>query len=222
MRTRGLALLLTGAALFIAGGTAGAMSACKTDAQQAFQDCKASCRDDFTAAKLVCRNIDPVCGSACVDARHTCAGDVENILDTGIVAKGGCASDTSKKCVQDGDCAGEGATGPCNNPPPTTLNNCPTGTNGCNAALQQARETCWAQNCAPGQTCSSCSDSNITSMSACLECIDPAQLTAFSCRDTCRDSFRLNGVVQSEKALCKSTFRSCIKACPVLTPPPPA
>lgn len=192
MRRIGLAVLLAGVTVCGAGGGAYAMSACKMDAQQAFQDCKQSCRDDFTAAKLVCRNIDPVCGSACVDANRTCRQNVETILDTGQV--------------------------PTN--PPSTLTNCSGGTEACDAALQQARQACWAQFCAMGQTCTSCSDPNITDQNGCFECVDAAQLTAFTCRDTCRDSFRTNTTVQAMKSLCKTTLNSCIHACPTLGPAP--
>ena len=40
-------------------------------------------------------------------------------------------------------------------------------------------------------------------------CIDAAQLTAFICRDDCRESIHLAAELKS----CRKTFRVCIKAC---------
>ena len=188
MRTHRLALLFASATLFVAVNTIRADEACKHEAKQAYHECKQLCHDDFVAAKLICRNVDPECGSACVGARHTCAQDVEDILATGQLPDG-------------------------------MLANCPGGTNACDAALLQARQACWAQYCASGQTCTSCKDT--TDAPSCYECIDPAQLTAFSCRDTCRDSFRQDATVQAMKGLCKSTFKTCIGLCPPAIPPAP-
>ncbi len=43
-------------------------------------------------------------------------------------------------------------------------------------------------------------------------CIDAAQLTAFICRDDCRESIHLAAELKS----CRKTFRVCIKACMTL------
>lgn len=178
--------VLAAAAMFVAG-SAGAVNQCVTDARNAYKDCRQSCQDDFTAAKLTCRNIAPACGEACLQGRRTCTQGVQQILKTGQLPGG------------------------------NTLANCASGTDGCDAALLQARQACWAQFCATGQTCTSCAQT--TDQVSCWECIDPAQLTAFSCRDTCRDSFRLDPTVQAMKDLCKSSFKSCVTQCP---PPPSA
>jgi len=179
------AAVLAGAAM-LAAGPASAVNQCVRDARQAVKDCRQSCQEDFTAAKLTCRNIAPACGEACLQGRRACEQGVEQILQTGLLPGG------------------------------NTLANCAGGTDSCDAALQQARQACWAQYCASGQTCTSCAQT--TDKGSCWECIDPAQVTAFSCRDACRDSFRLDATVQAMKALCKSGFKSCVTGCP----PPPA
>jgi len=173
--------VLAGVVMCVAG-SAGAINQCVNDARQAYKDCRQSCQDDFTAARLTCRNIAPACGEACLQGRQTCVAGVEQILQTGQLPGG------------------------------NTLENCASGTNGCDAALLQARQACWAQFCAPGQTCTSCAQT--TDKASCWECIDPAQLTAFSCRDTCGDSFRLDSTVQAMQALCKNSFKSCVQQCP--------
>jgi hypothetical protein len=182
------AAVLAGAALLVASA-ASATNTCVQSARQTYNDCKQSCQDDFTAAQLTCRNIEPACGEACLEGLSTCTASVEQILDTGQLPGG-----------------------------TTSLANCADGLNGCDAALQQARQACWAQYCASGQTCTSCAQT--TDQVSCWDCIDPAQLTAFSCRDACRDSFRLDLTVQAMKNLCKSTFNACKKQCP--PPPTPA
>jgi hypothetical protein len=83
-----------------------------------------------------------------------------------------------------------------------TLDNCADGTDGCKAGLQAAKDACGAP-CAPGDQ-------------ACDACVDAAQVTAFVCRDDCRESWRSNGVVAALKESCTTTFRACIGACPPL------
>jgi hypothetical protein len=198
MRMLGTPVLLLGATVFVAGATASAQNACVIDAHQTYQDCKQSCRDDFIAARLTCRNIDPVCGSACVDANRTCRQTVENYLDTGTLPDGTVMCSTTDANS-------------------TTL----YGTNGCNTVLQEARQACWTQFCVANQTCTSCGDPNISDHNGCYECVDPAQLAAFTCRDTCRDSFRQNATVKAMKKQCKTTLHACITACPPLVTPTP-
>src|SRR5262249_46469029 len=141
-----------------------------------------------TQQKLICRNVSPECGLACLAGRHTCRDNVATILATGQLPSGG------------------------------TLDNCSTGTDACDAALQQGRQGCRAQYCAQNQTCTSCGDPNITDHNACYECVDPFQLTAFSCRDACRDSFRQNAEVKAAKQNCHAVFQSCISTCPPAMP----
>jgi hypothetical protein len=47
-----------------------------------------------------------------------------------------------------------------------------------------------------------------------IGCVDPAQATAFACRDTCRDAFKLNTAAQAALAACKTGFRGCLDDCP--------
>ena len=47
----------------------------------------------------------------------------------------------------------------------------------------------------------------------CDACVDQAQVDAFICRDNCREAFNHDPVKQEELALCKTTFRACIRAC---------
>jgi hypothetical protein len=42
------------------------------------------------------------------------------------------------------------------------------------------------------------------------DCIDAAQLTAFNCRDACRDDPTVSSGLQS----CRQAFHSCVKGCP--------
>ena len=81
-----------------------------------------------------------------------------------------------------------------------TLADCATGTDGCKAALEAAKTACGAP-CAPGDD-------------ACDGCVDAAQVTAFVCRDTCRESFRANPVVAATKDGCRTSFKACIDVCP--------
>ena len=40
-----------------------------------------------------------------------------------------------------------------------------------------------------------------------------AQVDAFTCRDNCREQWRLNGGTAAVE-VCRATFRECVKACP--------
>jgi hypothetical protein len=49
---------------------------------------------------------------------------------------------------------------------------------------------------------------------SCLDpCIDAAQVDAFTCRDTCREEFRLSGGPTAIE-VCRATFRECVRSCP--------
>lgn len=174
--------VLLGAVSLATNGVVHAANPCVKDAHGVYKECKQSCRDDYVSARLVCRGVDPVCGTACVSARHACAAQVKQILETGQLPDG------------------------------STLANCSGGTDACDAALLQAKQACWAQYCSSGQTCTSCGQT--ADPTTCYECVDPAQATAFACRDACRDSFRQNDTVKAMKSLCKTTFRSCVAQCP--------
>jgi hypothetical protein len=80
-----------------------------------------------------------------------------------------------------------------------TLANCSGGTNACDAAFAQAKQAC-------GAPC----NGNTT----CMECVDNAQVQDFECTDTCRDSWLLDPTVKAMRVQCRSTFKSCVTACP--------
>jgi len=84
-----------------------------------------------------------------------------------------------------------------------TLADCATGTDGCKATLQADKQTC------PGWPCQ-------LSDQACNDCVDGKQVTAFICRDTCRDSWRADPTVISLAQNCKDVFKACVQACPKL------
>jgi len=70
---------------------------------------------------------------------------------------------------------------------------------GCQDTLAQAKAACVT-------TCNG--------DTACLDsCIDAAQVDAFTCRDNCRESFRMSAG-PTEIASCRATFRECVRNCP--------
>jgi|SRR5215468_776672 len=85
-----------------------------------------------------------------------------------------------------------------------TLADCTAGTDGCKQALEDAKTGCGAP-CAPGDT-------------VCDGCVDGAQVTAFVCRDTCRESWRANPTVVSARQGCSDGFKACIAGCPPAAP----
>jgi hypothetical protein len=85
-------------------------------------------------------------------------------------------------------------------PDGSPLANCTGGTDECKAALQAARKACGAP-CQPTDA-------------ACTGCVDNAQVVAFECRDTCRDSWRTNATVIAMQQSCQSSFKACIQKCP--------
>jgi hypothetical protein len=85
-------------------------------------------------------------------------------------------------------------------PDGSSLPNCTGGTDQCKSALQTAKQAC-------GAPCQSTD-------TACNECVDNAQVTAFQCRDGCRDSFRTDPTVVALLGSCQSSFKACIQKCP--------
>ena len=166
-------VLVLSTAILLAGSelsAAWADVACVQDARGNYRSCVTQCKSDFVASRLTCRNVDPVCGAACLAGRQTCLDNVQTILQTGQL------------------------------PDASTLANCTGGTNQCKATLQTAKQACGAP----------CQASN----TQCTECVDNAQVVAFECRDTCRDSWRTNPTVIAMLQTCQSSFRACIKLCP--------
>lgn len=134
--------------------------------------CKKQCQSDFLAAKLVCGNIDPTCGTACLAGRQACLDNVQAILDTGLLPDG-----TQFDSV-----------------------NCSGGTDQCKATFAAAKAACNPP-CQPADT-------------TCKDCVDAAQVADLTCRDTCRDSWRVNATVNTMLGSCTTAFNACKKACP--------
>jgi hypothetical protein len=83
---------------------------------------------------------------------------------------------------------------------------------GCDNTLQQNRQTCKA-NCSCGGTTNPCN------INACfIACMNPFQLQGFTCRDTCRDNFRLDPAAQAALKVCAKGFRGCVGSCPPASP----
>jgi len=81
-----------------------------------------------------------------------------------------------------------------------TLANCSSGTDQCKAIFDAAKQACGAP-CQPSDA-------------QCTGCVDNAQVVAFECRDTCRESWRTNPIVVSMLQSCQSSFKACIQKCP--------
>jgi len=82
----------------------------------------------------------------------------------------------------------------------------------CNVPLDQARTDCKNQ-------CGCGAPNNRCGFNPCyVSCIDPAQATAFTCRDGCKDTFKLDLQAQANLAACKTGFKACLGACPTPTP----
>ncbi len=184
MQRVGLGLLLA-ASLAVSGvAYAKADPTCIANAKAARNDCQQQCREDFQAQTFVCRGISPDCGVACLAGRKACRANVQTILQTGLLPDGS----------------------------QLDPNNCPSGTNGCDAALANAKTACFAPNCPSGQTCTSCQPGD----TVCQDCVDQAQIAHFTCVDACRDAYRANATVKSEKQGCDASFTACVHACPKL------
>ncbi len=82
-----------------------------------------------------------------------------------------------------------------------TLANCAGGTDQCRSDLRAARTACGAP-CNANPTCDAC--------------VDAAQVTAFVCRDTCRESWRRDATVHGLLEACRVSFRACVAQCPRL------
>jgi len=178
MRHFALGLMVVATTLLAGGGRAdaGMDRTCLKNARQDHKDCIAQCQDDYRSARLVCRNIDPACGKACLAGRQACRDNADQILSTGVLPDG------------------------------SSLANCAGGTDACKATLQQAKQACGAP----------CQPTDLT----CKECVDQAQIADFTCRDTCRDSWRTNATVIALLQACRDGFKQCVGQCPSATPAP--
>jgi hypothetical protein len=193
MRRLGFAVVLSGAMLLAARSSAPALSQCVKDAQANHVACVAQCQDDFSSARLLCRNIDPACGLPCLAGRQACFDNVETIKSTGILPGGSVLCSTT-------DAGG------------TVF----TGTNGCQTVLTEAKQSC-------GAPCPTPTPSSTGGETACQQCVDQAQVVDLECRDTCRDAFRTNTTVQAMQKSCRDGFKACVHQCgPAPTPTPGA
>jgi hypothetical protein len=75
------ATMTLGLFLTIGVGGAAADSQCMRDAKAARVECKVECDEDFTIARDLCRNIDPVCAAGCRLERDDCRSAVFGALD---------------------------------------------------------------------------------------------------------------------------------------------
>lgn len=74
-RSRWLAFGALVAAAVISRSPVGAIMPnpqCVKDARAEMRQCKATCQDDFVAAKDLCRNVDHACADACRAGREVC------------------------------------------------------------------------------------------------------------------------------------------------------
>ena len=120
-------------------------------------------------------------------ARFACRG-VDASCGRACLAGRQVCTDAAEDILQTGQVPGGGV-----------LANCSGGTAGCRAALQAAKAICGAP----------CNGNAV-----CDACVDAAQVTAFVCRDGCRESWRTDPTVKSLLASCRTTFRACVAACP--------
>jgi len=148
-----------------------------------------------------------VCAGQCMnDAKSAFTGCKTSCKSDFIDARAGCA-DVSTGCFLaclDGkqECIGAVE---------LPLNDCITT---CNAPLDAARANCQTT-CGCGGTNDPCG------FNPCyVQCLDPAQSTAFSCRDGCKDTFKLNMTDQQALVACKTGFTACLTNCPTPTPAP--
>jgi len=85
-------------------------------------------------------------------------------------------------------------------PDGSDLADCTGGTDACRANFKAAKTACNAP-CAPNDA-------------ECNGCVDNAQLTNFTCRDNCRDSWRANPTVIALRQSCRASFKACVQQCP--------
>jgi len=169
MRKLGLTVLLMGTAVFTTARVAGAMNQCRQNAQLNFGVCLSQCQDDFTAAKFQCKNVDPVCGKACLAGWEGCHQTLQSILDTGQIPE---PSPT----------------------PPAQLPNCTGGTDQCDADFTAAKTACPGAPCAPTDTvCNDCVDNAQVAHFLCVDaCRDSFRTdgTAKALRTACHSGLK--------------------------------
>jgi len=143
-----------------------------------------TCQQQAKSDYLACKN---QCKSDFIDARFACKNINPQCGVACLDGRDACLESVSA-ILKTGQLPG-GA----------TLANCSGGTDACKAALAQAKADCGAP-CQASDT-------------ACLECVDNAQVQDFECRDACRDSWRVDPTVVAMKQTCRTSFKSCLASC---------
>jgi hypothetical protein len=154
----------------------------------------------FTSAPQVCA------GQCMRDAKSTFSGCKTSCKSDFLDARAGCANvstgcflaclDGKQQCIGDVE---------------QPLNDCITA---CNAPLDAARASC-KTSCGCGGTNDPCG------FNPCyVHCLDLAQSTAFTCRDGCKGTFKLDMTAQQALVACKTGFKTCVTNCPTPTPTP--
>jgi len=155
-----------GTVMVLAGSVrsdAGTDAACVQSAKTNFAACARQCKQDFVDARLLCHNIQPVCGEACLAGRQVCLDTANTILQTGQLPGGG------------------------------TLANCSGGTDQCKAALQAAKQACHAPCQSLDTVCLECVDAAQVADFQCRDaCRDSWRTnpTIISMLQSCQASFK--------------------------------
>jgi hypothetical protein len=129
------------------------------------------------------------CLTDAVDARKACKAECKDDFQTAVFNCKNVNPECGKACLE--------GRARCMQPFVQVLEDC---LDGCRAQLEGDKADCQTR-CSGDQ--------------ACLDpCIDAAQVTAFICRDNCRESFRANESAQEGIKNCRAAFRACVHACP--------
>ena len=165
MRVRGSVLVLSAAMVLGGSGlsSADAAATCVQTAKGNFQACARQCKQDFVDARLLCRNIQPACGEACLGGRQVCVDNANTILQTGQLPDG------------------------------SSLANCNGGTDQCKAAFQAAKQTCHAPCQPADTQCVECVDNAQVMDFECRDtCRDSWRTnpTVVAFLQTCQSSFK--------------------------------
>ena len=140
--------------------------------------------------------------------------DVKSCLATAKATFSGCKTGCKNAFLDDrANCKGitPGCLSDCIDQRTTCLDNADATLNSCLASCQPTIDTGKAT-CRDAQHCNCGGPSNPCGFNQCyIDCLDPYEQVAFSCRDSCRNTFQLGGGPAAEAA-CRSAFKDCIAA----------
>ena len=158
-------LVLSAAMAFAGNGSSSAWAdtACVQNAKANFLACARQCKQDFVDARLLCHNIQPACGEACLAGRQVCLDSVNTILQTGQLPDG------------------------------TTLANCSGGTDQCKATFKAATKACGAPCQSSDMACTGCVDNaQVVDLECRDTCRDSWRTnpTVISMLQSCQNSFK--------------------------------